>query len=101
MRTGRIHQLKSGRWIVAEWDEARAQWIGLAEPHPFQGYCYTFSRTLDGLASYIRTYASRASAVRAMRRRSVAEFFGVMARKTGARPMGSTITKSDAKDRTQ
>jgi hypothetical protein len=66
----RIHQMKSGRWIVATWDERGSQWrssnIGTA---PFQGYCYTSARSLEGLAMLgIRTYAKRSSAERAAKR---------------------------------
>lgn len=62
-----IHTLKSGRFIVAHWNERTAQWqssdIG---SEPFQGYCYTYARTLEGLAAEgIKTYATRSAAAEA------------------------------------
>lgn len=63
-----IHQLDSGRWVIASWSADHAQWQGIARPSVRRtqtGYCYSFARTLEGLAGVLTSYATRAGAVRA------------------------------------
>lgn len=61
-----VHELPSGRWIVAEWSERQSQWQSTNLPEPEQGYVKSYARTLPALANIgIRTYASRPAAVRA------------------------------------
>ena len=64
-----VHQIDAGpaagRWIRAQWDERGAQWTSsdLRPSHAFQGYRYTYARTLAGLAGEgIRTYATEQAA---------------------------------------
>ena len=64
-----VHQVETGpaagRWIRAQWDERGAQWTSsdLRPSHAFQGYRYTYARTLAGLAGEgIRTYATEQAA---------------------------------------
>jgi hypothetical protein len=44
-----IYKLKNGRFILAQWSERNAQFTACVTPAPFQGYCYSYARTPDGL----------------------------------------------------
>lgn len=65
-----IYKLKNGRFIIAEWRERNAQYIGHVSPSPWQGYCYSYARNLEALAGVgVTTYARRSDARRALKRR--------------------------------
>ena len=64
-----VYKLNYGRFLLARWNDAQAQYqssdikAGCAD----QSYCYSYSRTLEGLAGVgIKTYATLAAARRAL-----------------------------------
>ena len=66
-----VHEC-NGRWVVAEWDDARDQYVGDSATGARavgSAYRYTVARTLAGLVSLgVSTYATRAAALAAARR---------------------------------
>lgn len=64
-----VQQLDSGRWIVAEYNEMHCQWQSSDLRNPWQGYCYTFGRSLQALVNNgIKTYKHKSSAYRAAKK---------------------------------
>lgn len=66
-----IHQLPSGRWIVAQHDARNANWIASMTPRAqrLTGCSQVSARTLQAVASdgNVQTYATKAAALRACR----------------------------------
>lgn len=64
-----VYKLDNGRFIIARWNEAHAQYQSsdIKAGYADQSYCYSYSRTLEGLADIgIKTYTTLAAARRAL-----------------------------------
>ena len=78
---GHIHQVRPGKWIVAQRDARSATWTASMSTRArrITGCSQVFSRDLDGLANTaVATYASRASALRSCRLSLEAEVMGAL-----------------------
>ena len=79
---GHIHQVRPGRWVVAQRDSRSATWTASMSPRArrITGCSQVSSPTLAGIADdgAVATYASRGSALRSCRLSLEAESMGAL-----------------------
>ena len=66
-----IYETRNGRFLLATWDERQAQFrtthIRPDVREAQTGYCYTFARTVEGIAPYAILYPTLALARQALK----------------------------------
>ena len=51
----RLHEVRPGRYLVANWLPHQGQYTARTSPAPWQGYQYSCARSVDALAGMVGT----------------------------------------------